>query len=130
MHLSVALETNLFRAVTFPVKLYTSFIVFGDLTSIIAFTLSGFASIPCWDTMNLKNFPKVIEKTHFSGFNFILYLRSMLKVLLDHPSGWLRPYFSLVYHLCTPPHFFRSGERTYGSPIFGRWLLRSSVQRV
>jgi len=62
MHLSVALETNLFKAATFPVKVCTSFIVFGDLTLIIAFTLSGFASIPHWDTMNPKNFPEAIAK--------------------------------------------------------------------
>ena len=71
MHLSVALETNLFRAATFPVRLCTSFIVFGDLTSIITFTLSRFASIPCWDTMNPKNFPKATAKHILQGL--ILY---------------------------------------------------------
>ena len=88
MYLSVALETNLFWAATFPIKLYISFIVFGDLTSIIAFTLSGFASIPRWDTMNPKNFPEVTKKTHFLGFNFILYLCSVLKVSF-RSSKWL-----------------------------------------
>ena len=82
MHLSVALKTNLFKGATFPIKLCTSFTVFGELTSIIAFTLSGFASIPHWDTMNPKNFLEATAKTHFARFNFILYLRSVLKVSL------------------------------------------------
>ena len=80
MHLFVALKTNLFRATTFPVKLCTSFTVFHDSTSIIAFTLFGFASIPHWDTMNPENSPEATVKTHFARFNFILYLRSVLKV--------------------------------------------------
>ena len=45
-NLSIALEMNLFKAATFPIKLYTSFIVLGDFISIIAFTLSEFASMP------------------------------------------------------------------------------------
>ena len=70
--LIAVLEMNLFRAATFPVKLCTSFIVFGDLISIIAFTLSGFASMPRWETMNLKNFPEVTAKTHFAGFTDLI----------------------------------------------------------
>ena len=67
MHLSVALEMNLFRATTFPIKLCTSFIVFGDFTSIIAFTLSRFSSIPHWDILNPKNFPKATQKHTLQG---------------------------------------------------------------
>ena len=44
--LSITIEMNLFKATTFPVKLYTSFIVFEDVISMLALTLSGFASMP------------------------------------------------------------------------------------
>ena len=38
--------------------------------------------------MNPKNFPEATAKTHFVGFNFILYLHSVLKVSL-RLSKWL-----------------------------------------
>ena len=128
MHLSIALETNLFRSATFPVKLCTFFTVFGDLTSIIAFTLSRFASISHWDTINPKNFPEATAKTHLVGFNFILYLCSVLKVSL-RSSKWLASSLLFISLLSTyTSTFLQSSERTYGSPVSSRWLLRSSVQ--
>ena len=63
-HLSVALETNLFRAVTFPVRDYSSLIVFGEDILRMAFTFSRFASIPLYDTMKLRNFPEDTLKAH------------------------------------------------------------------
>ena len=71
-HLSVALETNLFRATIFPFKLYTVFTVLGGSNSIIARTFFGLTSIPLWDTMKPKNFPAVTPNTHLLGFSFML----------------------------------------------------------
>ena len=45
-HLSVALETNLFRATTYPFKLCTAFTVLGGSNSKMARTFSGLTSIP------------------------------------------------------------------------------------
>ena len=58
-HLSVAFETNLFKAAIFPFKFCTSLIVFGGSNSIMARIFSGLTSIPLWDTMKPKNFPTV-----------------------------------------------------------------------
>ena len=81
-HLSMARETNQFMVATLPVRLWTSFIVFGDVSSKMALTLSRFASIPHYDTMNSKNLPEETPKTHLVGFNFMLYLQCVLKVFL------------------------------------------------
>ena len=72
-HLSVALETNLFRAATFPFKLYNAFTVLGGFRSKMARTFSELTSIPLWDTMKPKNFPAVTPNTHLLGFSFMLY---------------------------------------------------------
>ena len=45
-HLSIALETNLFRVATFPFKLCTAFTVLGGSSSNMARTFSGLTSIP------------------------------------------------------------------------------------
>ena len=45
-HLFVALETNLFRAATFPFKLCTAFTVLGGSSSNMAHIFSGLTSIP------------------------------------------------------------------------------------
>ena len=45
-HLSVALETNLFRAVILPVSFWTSLTVLGKAILMIAYAFSRFASIP------------------------------------------------------------------------------------
>lgn len=79
-HLFVTLETNLFKAATFLVKLCISFTILGDVISMIALTFIGFASILYWDTMKPRNFPEETPKTHLVGFGFILYLPNVLKV--------------------------------------------------
>ena len=38
------------------------------------------SSIPCFDTINPKNFLEVTPKVHLVGFNFILYFRRASKV--------------------------------------------------
>ena len=70
-HLSVALETNLFKTATLPFKLCTSLTVFGGANFILAWILSRLTSIPLWDTMNPKNFPAITPNAHFPGFNFL-----------------------------------------------------------
>ena len=45
-HLSVARETKRLSVATLPVRLYTSFTIFGGAISRMAFILSGLASIP------------------------------------------------------------------------------------
>ena len=67
----------------------------------MALTLSGFASIPLCDTMNPKNLPEETPKTNFVGFNFILYLWSILKVFLFR----LQLCFSPACRLYRLPHF-------------------------
>ena len=69
--MSVALETNLLRAATLPVRDFTSLIVLGELISRIALTFSGFASIPLYETINPRNFPEETPKAHLEGFNFM-----------------------------------------------------------
>ena len=108
-HLFVAREINLFKIANFPVKLCTFFIVFEDFISIIAFILFGFPSMPHWDTMKPKNFLDKTVKTHFIGFSFVLYLRSVLKVFL-RLSRWYvssllftnisSTYTSTFLHIC------------------------------
>ena len=56
-HLSVALETNLFMVATCPISLCTSFTFLDEVMSIMALTFFGLASIPRWDTTNLRNLP-------------------------------------------------------------------------
>ena len=81
-HLSVALETNLLRAVAFPVRDCTSLIVFEEDISRMALTFSGFASIPLCDTMKQRNFLEETPKVHLARFNFMLYCMSVLNVSL------------------------------------------------
>ena len=61
-HFFVALDTNLFSAATFPLRLCTSFTFLGGFISIMARILSEFASIPLCDTINPRNFPAVTPK--------------------------------------------------------------------
>ena len=78
--MSIGLETNLLRAATLPVRDYTSLIVFEEDISRMAFTFSGFASIPLRDTMKLRNFPEETLKAHLAGFSFILYCLNVLNI--------------------------------------------------
>ena len=79
-HLSVALETNLLRVATHPIRDWTSLILCGGFISRIALIFFGFASIPLCETMNPRNFPDATPKVHLLGFNFILYRLSVSKV--------------------------------------------------
>ena len=79
-HLSVAFETNLFKAATHLVRDWTSLTFFGGSMFIIAWILSGFTSIPLYETMNLRNFPDETSKVHLLGFSYILYRLSVSKV--------------------------------------------------
>ena len=114
-HLSVALETNLLRAATRPVRDCTSLIFCGGFISRIALIFSGLASIPLCETMNPRNFPEATPKAHLLGFNFILYRLSVLKV-------------SCKSSKCLPSSkLFTNISSTYTStfrPIWGRnmWL--------
>ena len=78
----MALETNLLRAATLPVRDYTSLIVFGEDISRIALTFTGFTSIPLCDTINPRNFPEETLKVHLDEFSFMLYYLSVLNVSL------------------------------------------------
>ena len=79
-HLSVALETNLFRAATLLFKLCTAFTVLGGYSSNMARTFSGLTSIPLWDTMKPKNFLAVTPNMHLLGFSFMLYDRRVSNI--------------------------------------------------
>jgi len=78
--LSEAFETNLLRAATHLVRLCTSLTFFGSSMLSIAWILSGFASIPLYETMKLRNFPDETPKAHLLRFSFMLYHLSMSKV--------------------------------------------------
>ncbi|KAM2706140.1 hypothetical protein EV1_035261 [Malus domestica] len=79
-HMSVALEMNLVKAATLPVRLWMSFEVIGYFMSRIALIFSGLASMPRWLIMKPKNLPEPTPKAHLLGFNLIRYLFRMVKV--------------------------------------------------
>ena len=79
-HLSVALETNLLRAAILLVSFWTFLTVLGYVMLNMACTFFGFASIPLWDIMNLKNFLEDTSKAHLLGFNFIWYCQRVANV--------------------------------------------------
>ena len=67
----MAFETNVFRATTSPVSLFTSFTFLGEVMSSMALTFSRLASIPHWETVNPRNLPNKTPNTHFAGFSLI-----------------------------------------------------------
>ena len=69
-HLSVALETNLLKATTLPLRLCTSLAFFGGAISSMARILLRLASMPCFDTMKPRNFPNDTLNAHLPGLNF------------------------------------------------------------
>src|SRR3954468_6441155 len=73
---------NQLTAATQPVNLYTSLRQVGLLMSSIALIFSGFTSMPLCEIMKPRSFPAGTPKTHFSGFNIILYFRRLSKVSL------------------------------------------------
>ena len=94
-HLSVALEINLLRAATLPVKLWTSFILLGDLMLMRACIFSGLASILQWLTIKPKNFLEATPNAHFNGFSFIRYLLRIAKEL-ERCTMWSVAVFDLM----------------------------------
>ncbi|KAM2951474.1 hypothetical protein COP2_000969 [Malus domestica] len=79
--MSVALEMNLVKTATLPVRLWMSFEVTGSVMSRIALIFSGLASMPRWLIMKPQNLPEPTSKAHLLGFNLIRYLFRMVKVL-------------------------------------------------
>ena len=67
----MALGTNLFKATIHPINLSTTFTLLREAMSNMALTFSKLASMPCYETMNPRNFPDVTPNTHFTGFNLI-----------------------------------------------------------
>ena len=67
----MALETNLFKAATCPVSLYSSFTLLEEVMSNMALTFFGLASIPRCETMNPGNLLDETPNNHFVGFNLI-----------------------------------------------------------
>jgi hypothetical protein len=61
---------NLFKAASLPVNFWTFFMFSGILMFKIAWTLSGFGSIPFADTMQPKIFPFCTPKVYFLEFSF------------------------------------------------------------
>ena len=80
--MSVAFETNLLRAAILHVRDYTSLTVLGEDISMMALTVSGFASILLCETINPRNFPEETPKAHLDGLSFMLYYLSVLNISL------------------------------------------------
>jgi hypothetical protein len=77
--LSANLEMKRLRAARDPVNLWTSLRRVGGLIASIAWTLSGLASIPRWETRKPRSFPADTPKTHFSGLSLVEVARSLSK---------------------------------------------------
>ncbi|GKD51524.1 hypothetical protein Tco_1280500 [Tanacetum coccineum] len=78
--LSAALERNLFKASSLPLRRCICFRLFGEGMFIIAFVFSGFAVIPSEVIIYPKNLPSSISKEHFWGFNFMFNFLSVNNV--------------------------------------------------
>ncbi|GJV34521.1 hypothetical protein Tco_1394921 [Tanacetum coccineum] len=78
---SADLERKRFNAASFPLKLCISFNVLGDCISATAYVFLGFALIPSEVNMYPRNFPSSTPNEHFLGFNFMLTLQRLSKVL-------------------------------------------------
>lgn len=72
-HFSIDFDMNLLSAIILPVNLCTFRTHDGMSISNIAYAFCRLGSIPRLLTMYPRNFPLVIKKAHFVGFNFILY---------------------------------------------------------
>ena len=96
-YLFVAFETNLFKAVTRPVRGWTSLTFFGGSMYKMAWILLGFASIPLYETMNTRNFLDETLKAHLLGFSLILYRLLCQKSPIDRPDVSFRPSSSPTY---------------------------------
>ncbi|KAM2783891.1 hypothetical protein COP1_013329 [Malus domestica] len=80
LHQSVDRERKRLRAAARPVKLWISFKVVGDFTSMITQICLGCASIPRWVTKYPRNKPEDSPTVHLVGLSFILYFLRILKV--------------------------------------------------
>ena len=118
-HLSVALETNLLRAATRPVRDWTSLMLYGGFIFRIVLIFSGFASIPLCDTMNPRNFPDDTPNTHLLGFNFILNRLSVSKVSCKSSRCSSSSRFLPTCHPHKLLHFVWSEGRTCGWQVIG-----------
>src|SRR5436190_4169119 len=78
--LSAPLARKRLNDVSRPFSLWISCSVLGAAMFMIAWILSGFASIPLLVIINPRNFPECTPKTHFDGFSFIWYRRRTWKV--------------------------------------------------
>src|SRR4051812_37556637 len=67
-------------AASLPVSYCTPLISVGSCILAIAWTFSGFASIPRAETIYPSSFPAGTTNTHFFGLSLILYLFSAAKV--------------------------------------------------
>ena len=63
----MALEMNMFKDITCPVSLCTSFTLLGEVMFNMALTFSELAFTPHCETMNLENLPDETPNTHFAG---------------------------------------------------------------
>jgi len=60
-------------AVSRAMRRCTSLILLGLRISMIALHFSGLASMPRWVSLNLRNLPRSMPKTHLSGLRQRLY---------------------------------------------------------
>nr|GEZ43262.1 hypothetical protein [Tanacetum cinerariifolium] len=74
------LEMNLFRLVSFPLRLWTSLIVRGDGSCNTASVLSGHGFIPSGLIMYPRNIPSATPNIHFLGLSFMLIFRNVQNV--------------------------------------------------
>jgi hypothetical protein len=77
--LSASLEMKRLRAARDPVNCCTSLRHAGGLIASIARILSGFTSIPQWDTRKPRSFPAEMPKTHFLVLSFVEVAHSLSK---------------------------------------------------
>lgn len=87
-HLSVDLNTNLFKAATRPANRWVLLMFCGGFMFMIALILSVLASNPLSNTIMLENFPECTLKVHFARFNFMLYWCSTTKYSLKSAKCW------------------------------------------
>lgn len=67
--LFIARKTNLFKVATLPVRLCTSLDFIGDHIYIRSQIFSRFTSMPCYFTINPKDFPHMNPEAYFSMFS-------------------------------------------------------------
>ena len=109
---------NLFSMATLLVRLYTSFMVFGDANSIMACILSGLTSIPFWDTMKPRNFPVVLQKHTCLDSVSCYKTEGCRRSLRGRSSGSPLVCFLPSCHLRKLAHSSQSDAQTFCSSAF------------